>query len=146
VEHSGVERGGKEVVGSGYGVDVSRQVEVELKGEGRGRGKGKDEGGAKGRARKGEAGEAGRSACEELKEGERKGKTHLSHGDNLRVTSSGSSTLDTEGGTLRRLSDTGERGLAEVSSKLEGSKIAEEMSAVVWIDASSERVYIVLTA
>lgn len=44
-------------------------------------------------------------------------QVELVHRNDLRVTSTGSSTLDTERGTLRRLSNTSESGFAEMSSE-----------------------------
>lgn len=44
-------------------------------------------------------------------------KVELVHGDDLRVTSSGGSSLDSESGSLGGLTDAGEGGLAEVSSE-----------------------------
>lgn len=85
----------EQVVGGGNGVDISSQVKVELREDG-----------------------SKRSARAQVVERRREDQTHLSHRDDLRVSSSSSSSLDTESRSLGRLSNTGEGGLVEVSSEL----------------------------
>jgi hypothetical protein len=108
VEHPGVEGSGEKVVRRRNSVNVSSEMEVEL--------------------------QRGYQSVSQMLDSLRRierATTYLGHGDNLRVSSTGGSTLDAEGRALRRLPDAGKGGLAKVSTELMRQKHKMSVSGAV---------------